>query len=533
MPPLAQHCQKQNHFFPFNGSPALIAILLALGLFFRFVNLDKKVYWLDEMLTSFQIAGYSAKDLKAEFVPGGEITVQDIQKYQHVQPERGLLDVISSLAVEDPKYPPLYFILARLWVDLFGDSTGAIRGLSAFLSLFVIPSLYWLCRELFDSPHIAWMAVAFMAVSPFHVLYAQEARPYSLWILMTVLSSAALLRAMRLKTVRDWGLYAVTLVGGIYSHVLFALVTAAHGIYVAGLRKVKLEKSLPYLVAGVVAVAAFLPWAVLILFGLPHAQETTGWIRTTEVGPLDSLKRWTLVFSSGFIDTGGTYVLKANYGLDTSWIHLVRLPILFLTAYSLFFIYHKASTRIWTFVFALTGSSVIPLLLPDLILGWQMSAHPRFLTPYYLGALLSVAYLLAAKMVSPDVSQRKLWKSITVVIIVSGIVSCAISSDAETWWNKGTSNPQVARIINQATRPLLISTSDGRSLVNVFSLIHVLDPKVRIRVIADSNRLEIPEDSTDVFLINPPELLRQRFERGGYRMEPAHVSELWHLTKKP
>ncbi len=29
----------------------LIIVLLVLGLFFRFVNLDRKVYWLDEVYT--------------------------------------------------------------------------------------------------------------------------------------------------------------------------------------------------------------------------------------------------------------------------------------------------------------------------------------------------------------------------------------------------------------------------------------------------------------------------------------------------
>src|SRR5436190_1394843 len=148
MPTLTQHEQKQNQFFPLTGSGILITVLLALGLFFRFANLDKKIYWLDEMITSFRVSGYSAKELKQGFFASREITVQDIQKYQRFHPERGLLDVIGSLAAEDPKHPPLYFVVVRLWADLFGDSTGAIRSLSAFISLLVIPSLYWLCREL-------------------------------------------------------------------------------------------------------------------------------------------------------------------------------------------------------------------------------------------------------------------------------------------------------------------------------------------------------------------------------------------------
>jgi uncharacterized membrane protein len=532
---LAQHEQKQNHFFSRFLAAAVIAVLLALGLFFRFVNLDKKIYLLDEMLTSFRISGYSAKELSEDLLGGREITVQDIQKYQRINPERSLLHTIGSLAIEDPKQPPLYFILARVWAELFGDSIRAIRSLSAFISLFVIPSLYWLCRELFESRRIASLAIALMSVSLFHVLYAQEARPYSLLILTTVLSSAALLRAMRLTTGRSWAFYTLTLFAGIYAHTLFAVVLVAHGIYAAILKKVALEKFFPYLVASLAAVAAFLPWSLLMLFGLLRLQDVTGWITATEAVHLDRLNRWTVVFSSVSIDTAGALVLNTKYGLDNSWIRLIRLPVLVLIGYSLYFLYHKSSTRIWLFVFTLSGTSVIGLIFSDLTLGWQTSGHPQFLSSYYLAILLSVAYLLATQIVSPKVSKRRVWQTITVILIASGVASCALRSRAATWWNKDAAygSPQVARLINQSTHPLLIATSDSRSIINVFLLSNVLDPRVRILLIADSNELKIRDDFTDVFLLNPNERLRQRLERGDYRIEATHVSELWRLAKKP
>ncbi|MEG3987264.1 hypothetical protein QUA13_08880 [Microcoleus sp. S28C3] len=45
-----------------------------------------------------------------------------------------------------------------------------------------------------------WIAVGLLAVSPLHVLYAQEARPYCLWPALILISCASLLRAMRLET---------------------------------------------------------------------------------------------------------------------------------------------------------------------------------------------------------------------------------------------------------------------------------------------------------------------------------------------
>jgi len=274
-----------------------------------------------------------------------------------------------------------------------------------------------------------------------------------------------------------------------------------------------------------------LPWVEPIISGISEAQKTTRWIGA--IVPLDTLKRWTLVFSSGFIDTGGVDVLRVNYGLDNTWIHLIRLPVLALIGYSFYVLYRKSSTRISLFVLALTGSSVLPLLLVDLAFGWQLSIHPRLITPYYLGALLAVAYCLAAGTTSQDVAKRRIWQAITVIIVSGGVVSCAISAHAETWWNKAAINPAVARAINQTSRPLLLADSPGPDLFNAVSLSSILDPKVRIRLIVDSNSLEIPDDCSEIFLINPTEGLRQRLERAGYRIEARYNSELWRVTKKP
>jgi uncharacterized membrane protein len=165
MRPIAQHGQKQSAFSLAHQRRS--SHPLALGLFLRFANIGKKIYWYDEFETSFRIAGYSGKDLGRVLSPGRDIDVRDIQKYQRIDPETTLRDVIRSLAADVPQHPPFYFVLARLWTKLFGDSPKAIRSLSAFLAFLVIPSLYWLSRELFDSNYTALMAIMLLSASPF------------------------------------------------------------------------------------------------------------------------------------------------------------------------------------------------------------------------------------------------------------------------------------------------------------------------------------------------------------------------------
>ena len=89
----------------------------------------------------------------------------------------------------------------------------------------------------------AWLAVAIIAISPFQIVYAQEARPYSLFIMLILLSSAVLLRGMRLKTNSSWAIYAVTLVVEFYSHLLLGIVAIAQGTYVVIVERFRFNKN--------------------------------------------------------------------------------------------------------------------------------------------------------------------------------------------------------------------------------------------------------------------------------------------------
>ena len=130
-----------------------ILSLLTLGIFLRFVNIDHKVYWHDEVYTSIRISGYTGDEVGREIFTGKIIGIQKLQKYQQISSDKGLDDTIKALC-EHPEHPPLYYLIARLWIQLFGSSVATIRSLSAIISLLAFPCIYWLCRELFDSPWV-------------------------------------------------------------------------------------------------------------------------------------------------------------------------------------------------------------------------------------------------------------------------------------------------------------------------------------------------------------------------------------------
>ncbi|MBW4479669.1 MAG: glycosyltransferase family 39 protein [Tolypothrix brevis GSE-NOS-MK-07-07A] len=491
------------------GLRFLVIVLLVLGVFFRFVNIDRKVYWFDETFTSLRISGYTEKEAIAQLCNGQQIGIEDLQKYQHPSPAKSLTDTLKSLALEDPQHPPLYYMMTRFWVQLFGSSVAIARTLTALFSALALPCIYWLCLELFNSSLVALVAVAVLAVSPFHVLYAQEAREYSLWSLTTLLSSVALLRAMRLKTKLSWGMYAVTVALGLYTFLFSGLVTIAHGVYVFAIERFRLTKRvISYVLASLVGFLAFTPWLVVILSQSAQINKTTGWTGEVKISWLALIINWIFKLSYLFVDFN--YSTIGDF--EGSWLKLLAksssLFILILVGYSIYFLCRKSPKQVWLFVLTLIGMTLLPLAIPDFISGGVRSQIPRYLIPCYLGIQLAVSYLLATQILSSSVSTAflKLWQLVMVTLISAGVISCAIISQVETWWYKDLNlyTPQVVRIINQTPQPLVITSCEGTwPLGDEMALSHRLDAKVRLLLVKESNVPQIPNTFSDVFFYNP------------------------------
>lgn len=496
----------------------LIIVLLVLGLFFRFVNLDRKVYWHDETYTSLWISGYTPKELIYQVFNGQVIGIEDLQKYQRTNPEKGLIDTLETVAAEDPQHPPFYYLIVRLWVQWFGNSVAVTRSLSAVASLLTFPCIYWLCWELFKSSLVGWVAIALIAVSPFHVMYAQEAREYSLWIVTILLSSAALLQAIRFKTKVSWVIYAATLGLGLYTHLFFVFIAIGHGIYVLATERLRLSKTVTaYLFTSVIGLLTFVPWLTHL-----HEVDAVGW--TAEKLSLWFLIRtWAGNFSRVFFDVN----LDSNEPLIYTIPPILIISILI--GYAIYFLCSTTQKRTWLFVMTLIGTTALALILPDMIVGGRRSSVNRYLIPCFLGTQLAVAYLLATQIISKSFLQRKTWQLITVVLICGGVISCAVSSQADTWWNKKNShdNPQVARIINQATQPLLVSSNYNLNFGELLSLSYLLAPKVRLQLVVEPNIPKISDSFSDVFLFNPSKAMQQQItQEQNYKIEPVKPKHL-------
>ncbi|MEH2376055.1 glycosyltransferase family 39 protein [Nostoc sp.] len=523
----------------------LMIFLLVMGILFRSFNLDGKIFWHDETYTSLRISGYTINQAKQQLFNNRVIGEESFAQFQGVNPEKSLNDTIMTLAKEDSQHPPLYYVIARFWMQIFGNSVTAIRSLSACISLLVFPCVYWLCRELFNVPlSVPGVAIALMAISPIHLVYAQEAQEYILWLVTILLSSASLLRAMRLESQdKDelvkkrqrpdlftiWSIYAVTLAISLYTFLWSAFVAVAHGIYVIITAKCQLTETVrTYLLASLVAFLAFMPWLTIVsgefFKFLISADKTTTQLSLMPIFPFLMMQLSRIFFD---ID------LRSDNPLN----YLITAIFLTLVGYSIYFLCRRTNYKVWFFLITLIVVPALPLILPSLIAGGVQASTEPYLIPSYLGIQVTVAYLLAMQLYNGRGLRRSIWQIIMALVIICGLISCKVSSQAETWWNKGMSydNPQVAEIINQSTRPLLISDAMGKNYGNVFSLSYLLEPKVRF-LLANSQKIpKIPDGFTDVFLFNPSDIWREKIETK-YKLKTDIVYSdnyysVWKLAK--
>jgi uncharacterized membrane protein len=501
----------------------VIVLIISISIFFRFSNLDRKVYWGDEVYSSLRIFGYSTAQMHREVTTGQPIPSASLQQFQMRSPQHGLPETLQVLAQEDAHLTPLYFILARIWADWFGSSTAALRSLSVVFSVVMLPGLYWLAMELFANPTIAWTGVVLAAISPVQLVFAQEARFYSLWMLTTVWSSAALLRAMRVKTGASWGQFTLALMANLYAQLLAVLALAGYAVYVVIATIVKptdqptakrdWKTLIQFTIAAGVGFASLVPWLWIYLH---HEADDPDASATKTKSLVKSVKNLFVLFSRAFVDF--------NWDANASKLQLVMLGLLTLTCLAIVVaalrrLMRETKRRSGLFVVILFLSTLLPLLPMSL----KDALPARYLLPSYGGLQLALAYLLGTNLQNPQACRpRWLWSVATVFLVTIGLFSCGSIARADSWWVKqfGTCNGQVAQMINQAAKPLVVSDGNGRrtfdhALSNVISVARLVKPETQFQVFSEKalpESIALANGFSDRFLLTPSPLLLAKLE---------------------
>ena len=167
----------------------LLLVWIAIATCLRLTNLDGKPPWTDEFSTLVFSLGNSFQDVPLDRAIAPDILLQPLQ----LHPNAEIKDVVDHLLTHS-NHPPVYFILTHWWMQFFSKegelvSLWGARSLSVIFGVASIPAIYGLAKLAFDSRLVGQLAAAIMAVSPYGIYLAQEARHYTLAILFVIASS--------------------------------------------------------------------------------------------------------------------------------------------------------------------------------------------------------------------------------------------------------------------------------------------------------------------------------------------------------
>ena len=257
-------------------------------------------------------------------------------------------------------HPPLYYTLLKGWRALFGDGEAALRSLSALFGIATIPLVFAMGRMLGGRRHgtvVGLAAAAMFAISPIHVQYAQEARPYAMLTFSVALAMTGamwlMLNPARLCALVNQppplrggslfgmlGLFALGLAMILWSHntgPVAVLAIVLPGIYWWLADASRCPRALVrLLVACALAFALYLP-NLGPLFGHIGHVSTSFWIRAP--GWADITTTITRLFGAptrvGFV-AFVTFWTLAVYGMICLWQRGMRSVALLLVSTALF-----------------------------------------------------------------------------------------------------------------------------------------------------------------------------------------------------
>jgi uncharacterized membrane protein len=541
-----------------------LIMVVIVGILCRFVGIDTKLFSHDEVYTSLRSSGYSSEMASRELFDDVFVSAKEVLKFQQIKPNSSIQDTIVSLATEDPQHPPLYFLLNRWWIEVFGSSVLSVRLLPAIFSTIAVFFMYLLAEELFANSLASWLASAFFAFSPFDVLFAQISRQYSLLTLMVIVSSYLLLRSLRLSNQKaNWWFYCLSLAVGLYVHPFFTFTIVAHGGYLLAIKEIAKFRFFIFSVLG--AVILFSPWAWVILTNLRRALGTTNWTGSSPDW-LFVPKLWVLSFTALFIDL--------DVGIDNPFTYILRLPFLILFWWSVRSLFQNNQLRAGWFIIANFAIPFLILVIPDIITGGRRSSVSRYLISCFPAIQLAVAYLFSCYL---NGNQKNWWRVLLAICFSSSLISIGASISANTWWTNVPSyfNANTAEIINtskliflgrakkegiggsiltswvrlqSSKQPLTFSVSDqgyqilfvdqgndGTNFGDMISLAYRLKPNVYFHLIAPNTdfNLDIGADTPPLFVFRPSGKLRSSLTRQGFNLSVVDRTggDLWTIEK--
>jgi mannosyltransferase len=183
---------------------------------------------------------------------------QSIWQVSHSIPE--ILDIVGR-----DVHVPLYHIILHFWQGIFNNSIISARYLSLLISIISIPFVYILASKLYTK-RIALMTTIIFILSPFINWYANEARMYSLLLLLAVLNSIFFIDILQKDAKKSWIGFIVTAISGIYTHYFYWLFLIANALfYLISYKQFHKNLFPKFIISAIIILLSITPWIYYVI----------------------------------------------------------------------------------------------------------------------------------------------------------------------------------------------------------------------------------------------------------------------------
>jgi hypothetical protein len=220
---------------------------------------------------------------------------------------------------------PLYFLLLKGWIAIWGMGPAAVRSLSALFGAGAVAGIGLGLRACNARWSTALWGMALCAVAPLQLFYSQEARPYAMLSFFVVIAFWTFVRAVKFGRAGDWAGHAAAALCGLYTHHFFVPWMAGLGLALLFLRPpARIWKGA--LATWAIVAVLYVPGAILLW----HQVDTSGgadWIaKIWRQTPL----LWAIPQSLESLSMGGelpVYFSGLPLGPVWTWIGLVIVAL--------------------------------------------------------------------------------------------------------------------------------------------------------------------------------------------------------------
>ena len=357
------------------GRPAVVAAVHALS--FGIILLGSRIAFLDK-----------------------SIRLDEAQSLWQTNRSYGaLLDLVAQ-----DVHVPLYHLVLRTWRLVFGPEIQTARQLSLVFLLASVPVFYLVARKLLSTPWALFAVVVFSS-SPFLQWYGNEARMYTMLVLVTLVSQYFFLTVVRAEqaTAAAWVGYAVTAVVGIHVHYFFAFVLVTQGLFLLALWR-RAPRGAVLRMAGVAVLVglAFTPWLLYFLANGAASGTQPNLVLPSSIDYSNVYSQFLFGFQSDSI----------NRFVSSTW------PLLVLAA--------LASVRVGARLERTTGyllaAAFVPVLLAFVV---SHLVTPFFLSRYMVAALPALLLVVVRFM---STLSRPVARTLAVVLLAATVTGTVVQA---------------------------------------------------------------------------------------------------------